>query len=99
MKAYVAVTDEEWFEFLSKRVGLEEVNFWRPSAETNFRALRPGELFLFKLRAPANWIVGGGIFGHFSILPISLAWDTFKEKNGAPDLEELRRRIGKHRHD
>ena len=54
MKAYVAVTDEEWFGFLSSRACLEEVNFWRPSAETNFRALRPGELFLFKLPAPAK---------------------------------------------
>jgi len=97
MKAYVAVTDEEWYDFLSSRPDVDEVNFWRPSAETSFRALKPGELFLFKLRAPANWIVGGGIFGHFSMVPVSLAWDTFKEKNGAPNLAELRRRIGKHR--
>jgi len=97
VKAYVAVTDEEWFQFLSSRPDLEEVNFWRPSSETSFRALKPGELFLFKLRAPANWIVGGGLFGHFSRIPVSLAWDTFKERNGAPNLTELRRRIEKHR--
>lgn len=99
MKAYVAVTDGEWYDFLSGRPDLDEVNFWRPSAETSFRALKPGELFLFKLRAPANWIVGGGIFGYFSTVPVSLAWDTFKEKNGAPDLAELRRRIERHRRD
>jgi putative restriction endonuclease len=54
----VAVTDDDWFRMLSRMPALKEVNFWAPSDST-FRALRPGELFLFKLRAPYNAIVGG----------------------------------------
>lgn len=55
----VAVTDDDWFEMLRRRVDLPEVNFWAPSG-ASFRALKPGELFLFKLHSPRNFIVGGG---------------------------------------
>jgi len=57
----IAVTDGDWFEMLRGQPNLAEVNFWAPSA-ANFRALQPGELFLFKLHAPRNVIVGGGVF-------------------------------------
>lgn len=57
---FVGVTDKDWFDFLSTRQ-VDEVNFWAPSGRTIFRALHPGELFLFKLHAPHNFIVGGGI--------------------------------------
>ena len=30
MKAYVAVTDQDWFQFLSQQRGIDEVNFWKP---------------------------------------------------------------------
>jgi len=93
---FVGVTDNDWFDFLSTRQ-VDEVNFWAPSGRTNFRALRPGELFLFKLHAPHNFIVGGGIFSHASLLPLSLAWDAFGEKNGVASVSEMRRRIGRYR--
>jgi putative restriction endonuclease len=95
---FVGVTDNDWFKFLSIRQ-VDEVNFWAPSGRTNFRALRPGELFLFKLHAPHNFIVGGGIFSHASLLPLSLAWDAFGEKNGVASVVEMRRRIGRYRGD
>ena len=98
MKAYIGVTDSDWFSFLWQRQPpVDEVNFWQPSGNRNFRALTPGELFLFKLHSPQNFIVGGGLFGHFSILPVSLAWEAFQEKNGAPSLDEMRRRVGRYR--
>jgi hypothetical protein len=34
-----------------------------------------------------NYIVGGGFFGHFSILPVILAWETFGQNNGAKTIE------------
>lgn len=68
----IAVTDGDWFEMLRRQPELGEVNFWAPSA-ANFRALQPGELFLFKLHAPRNVIVGGGIFAYANALPCSLA--------------------------
>jgi len=29
MKAFVGVTDHEWFGFLSQQPGIDEVNFWQ----------------------------------------------------------------------
>ena len=92
----VAVTDFDWFRSLSQATNLSEVNFWAPSAR-NFRALRPGELFLFKLHAPYNKIVGGGIFAYGNILPCLLAWEAFGEANGAASYMEMRSRIAKYR--
>ena len=73
----IAVTDNDWFEMLRGQPNLSEVNFWAPSA-ANFRALQPGELFLFKLRASRNVIGGGGIFAYANALPCSLAWGSVR---------------------
>lgn len=62
MRIFVGVTDKDWFTLLASRVNIEEVNFWRPSPKIPFKALDPGELFLFKLHSPDNFIVGGGFF-------------------------------------
>src|SRR5215471_2032011 len=88
----VAVTDDDWFEMLRRQPNLNEVNFWAPSAAT-FRALQPGELFLFKPHAPRNVSVGGGIFAYANALPCSLAWEAFGEANGAHSAKEMRERI------
>ncbi|PTQ78684.1 putative restriction endonuclease [Nitrosospira multiformis] len=93
----IAVTDGDWFEMLRKQPNLSEVNFWAPSA-ANFRALQPGEMFLFKLHAPRNVIVGGGIFAYSNTLPCSLAWEAFGEGNGARSAQEMRSRIARYRH-
>jgi putative restriction endonuclease len=92
----VAITDGDWFETLRQQPGLAEVNFWAPTA-ASFRALQPGELFLFKLHAPRNAIVGGGIFAYANTLPCSLAWEAFKEANGARSAQEMRARIARYR--
>jgi putative restriction endonuclease len=92
----VAVTDGDWFEMLRRQPNLSEVNFWAPSA-ANFRALQPGEMFLFKLHAPRNVIVGGGIFAHANTLPWSVAWETFREANGAQSAQQMRERIARYR--
>lgn len=97
MRAYVGITDWDWFQFLRARPDIAEVNFWQPSGRHAFRALSLGEPFLFKLHAPRNFIVGGGFFAHFSLLPVSLAWRTFGEVNGAESFFEMRRRIEKYR--
>ncbi|MEQ8745517.1 HNH endonuclease [Pyruvatibacter sp.] len=92
----IAVTDGDWFDMLRRQTNLAEVNFWAPSA-ANFRALEPGELFLFKLHAPRNVIVGGGIFAYANALPCSLAWEAFGEANGARSAQEMRARIARYR--
>jgi putative restriction endonuclease len=97
MNAYVGITDLDWYQRLAARPGLEEVNFWRPGGKASFKALAPGELFLFKLHAPRQFVVGGGLFAHFTKLPVSLAWDAFREANGARSLAEMRARIERYR--
>jgi putative restriction endonuclease len=94
---YVGITDYDWYRFLSARPNIEEVNFWQPGGRTNFKALRPGELFLFKLHSPRNFIVGGGVFAHSDILPVSLAWEAFGTNNGATTSAEMRSRIAYYR--
>src|SRR5215475_16218119 len=96
VRLLVAVTDRDWFEHVRTRPALSEINFWAPGAAP-FRALEAGELFLFKLHAPDNFIVGGGVFAYANILPCSLAWDAFKEANGATSLREMRARIVRYR--
>jgi putative restriction endonuclease len=98
MRIFVAITDQDWFELHASRSQVDEVNFWRPSPNANFKALQPGELLLFKLHAPLNFIAGGGFFTRFLHLPLSLAWDSFGEANGVISAEEMSRRIGKYRH-
>jgi len=97
MRLFVAVTDRNWFNYLSTTENVDEVNFWRPSPDAGFKALEPGELLLFKLHAPHNFITGGGFFTRFLQLPVNMAWDVFKGSNGVKTLAEMRSRIGHYR--
>lgn len=97
MNAYIAVTDYEWFTLLSQQQGIEEVNFWQPGGNRVFSVIEKGGLFLFKLHSPQDFIVGGGFYAHSTILPVSLAWDTFGIKNGVASYEQMRRRIEKYK--
>jgi len=97
VRFFVAITDSDWFSYLSTLGPLDEVNFWQPSGSVDFKALLPGEPFLFKLHSPNDFIVGGGFFSHHSILPFSLAWSAFETKNGVRTQEEMRARIEKYR--
>lgn len=97
MRLFIGITDLDWFSFLSAAASLDEVNFWQPSGNVHFSALKPGEPFLFKLHSPNDFVVGGGFFGHFSMLPVSLAWEAFGEKNGAQTEQEMRARVERYR--
>ncbi len=97
MRAYVAVTDPRLYRFLRARPHFEEINFWQPSGSRRFRALEPGEPFLFKLHSPDDFIVGGGFFAASAILPVGLAWEIFDDRNGSLSLGEMRRQIGRYR--
>lgn len=82
MKYWVGVTDNGWFEYLS-RAGVDEVNFWQPKGKVTFAGLVPGSPYLFKLKRPFNHIAGGGYFVKSTSLPLSIAWEAFGQKNGA----------------
>lgn len=89
MHGFIANTDYDWFRFLRTRAELDEVNFWQPGGSRDFRRIPPGAPFFFKLKKPHYAIGGFGFFAHASRLPVSLAWDAFGEKNGAPNVELL----------
>jgi putative restriction endonuclease len=93
IRLYVANTDPEWFAFLSQRQPLDEVNHWQPGGHQQFKALVPGELLVFRLRSPINKIAGFGVFARAALLPISLAWTSFGEKNGHATFESFRAAI------
>lgn len=94
---FIATTDQDWFEFLSARAGLDEVNFWAPSGRATLKSVPAGSPFLFKLKSPHHAIGGFGFLGPVSSVPMSLAWEAFGEKNGAPDLATMAKRIRKYR--
>jgi putative restriction endonuclease len=93
MNIYIGITDFSWYQKLISIPNIDEVNFWQPGGNRQFNVLKKGELFLFKLHSPRNFIVGGGFFAYSNILPLSLAWDSFAEKNGVDSITEMRRRI------
>jgi len=97
MKAYVGVTDTDWFRFLAARPELNEVNFWRPAGGRRFNVLDHGEPFFFKSHFPHNRVVGGGFYSGFVPLPISEAWDLYGEGNGVASLQEMRTRVSRYR--
>ena len=99
MRGFVAPTDYEWYRFLQARPELREVNFWRPS-QSRFAALRPGELFFFKLKVPHNAVCGFGLFSHATPpVPVWQAWDIFGPANGAPGLATFTARLAAARKD
>jgi hypothetical protein len=58
VRAYVGVTDNEWYLFLAARPELLEVNFWQPSGGREFHVLAPGRAVLLQDPLPAQQ--GGG---------------------------------------
>lgn len=94
MKYWVGVTDNHWFEFL-RQAKPDEVNFWQPRGMVSFSGLQPGSPFLFKLKRPHNHIAGGGYFVKSTSLPLSIAWETFGQKNGAASRQVFEAMIRK----
>jgi putative restriction endonuclease len=69
VRGFVSPTDHGSYQFLRARPEIDEANFWRPGGVT-FSALKPGEVFFFKLKAPYNAIGGFGLFTRFAPLPV-----------------------------
>jgi putative restriction endonuclease len=98
MRYYLGVTDWRWYSYLSYQQP-EDVNFWQPGGKSAFRVLEPGGPFLFKLKSPYNAIGGLGFFAAQSQVPLSVAWDTFRQRNGFETLEQFRTAIQQIRKD
>lgn len=96
MLIWVGVTDKDWFDYLAT-IEPDEVNFWQPSPRPATKQLKPGDLFLFKLHSPNNFIVGGGFFVRFTTLPVKIAWEAFEASAGVRTYSELLSRIERYR--
>ena len=91
MDGTIAPTDYDWYRFLRDRQPLDEVNFWKPSAERPFRR-EPFTPFLFKLKAPHRAICGFGWFVRYASLPDWMAWECFDVGNGCESFEHCTER-------
>lgn len=98
MKFYLGVTDNEWYQYLS-RINPEDINFWQPGGTSQFKVLEQGAPFLFKLKSPLNVIGGIGFFSSHTFLPINMAWDVFGNRNGCETFNEFKNLIIKYRAD
>ncbi len=96
MSLYIYPTDHSWYYTLRDIAGLDEVNFWLPGGRL-FKALKRGDILLFRLKSPINKVAGGGLFAHASVLPLALAWSTFGVKNGTQSFEAFAKAIAHYR--
>jgi putative restriction endonuclease len=97
MRFWVGLTDRDWYDYLAGESDVQEVNFWQPSPRKPVD-FSEGEPFLFKLhKRHGGWIVGGGYWAHFTVLPARYAWDVFGTMNGAATFDEMASRIGRYR--
>ena len=89
---YIGLTDYDWYKY-HKSIKADEVNFWRPGTQS-FKALAENGLFLFKIKKKhGSKIVGGGFFKKYLNIPISLAWESFRELNGSRTEKEFVEKI------
>jgi len=97
MRIVVGVTDNRWAAFLRDHDDITEANFWQPSPH-GFKALSPGEPFLFKTKDPKKFkgldipgyhLVGGGFFDEYVELRVSEAWTIWGAANGVSSEAEL----------
>ena len=96
LSAFLGITDNNWFDYLRRNQITDEVNFWVPSAPQH-RHVEPDSLWLFKLHSPLDFIAGVGVFMHYSVLPLQMAWDAFGIRNGVPTLDAFRTAIMRHK--
>ena len=90
----IAITDFDWYSYLSQQRSWDEVNFWKPTTTQPFRAPEFSPFF-FKLKAPHRAIAGFGYFARYSELPEWLAWECFGTANGSSSFEEMHARLEK----
>ena len=97
---FIALTDKAWFDFLAAHTtngAVDEVNFWSPRSTKRMRAMKPGDPVFFRLKTPWRAIAGYGVFAHFTVLDLEIAWECFGWKNGDRDRGHFLERIGRYR--
>ena len=103
-RAVVANTDQHWFDHFrpaDRLTRVDEVNFWRPVARAQFRALATGEPFFLRLKYPVNAVADIGFFvppnSRFQILYRETLGQVNRDflprrRNQCPTCRKIRRR-------
>lgn len=98
---YVGITDTDWFSILREDYNNgklnKQVNFWTPGT-AKFKAIEPGDLFLFKLHNRKSTgengeIVGGGYFSYYDRMSIPNTWNKFGRGNGRESLDSMKKSL------
>lgn len=100
MNFYVGNTDFDWYSFLKAKnnpLAPEDINFWKPGANSTFKAISKNEPFLLRLKSPRNVIAGVAFFSSFVNLPINYAWEVFGEANGTDSFSKFKSKIESYR--
>src|SRR5438094_10575816 len=90
----IAITDFDWYSYLSQQRSWDEVNFWKPTTTQPFRAPEFSPFF-FKLKAPHRAIAGLGYFARYSELPEWFAWESFGTPSRSASFEDMHARVEK----
>lgn len=96
MNFYIGNTDYDWYSFLKEHnnpSSPEDINFWKPGGQAQFRAIQKNEPFLLRLKAPYNAIAGVAFFSRFVSLPLNYAWEVFGHQNGTDIFSSFKRKI------
>ncbi|HRI48282.1 MAG TPA: hypothetical protein PK559_14335 [Ignavibacteriaceae bacterium] len=90
----IAITNQNWFDFLSDKDLTEEVNFWTPTLWNP--KIDPGSKWFFMLKSPIRKISGYGIYREYTELSITNTWEKYGEKNGSANMESLVSMLSEH---
>ena len=92
LRGAIALTDQDWFEFLRREAFSEAINFWTPTP-WRIRQLIRGDRFCFFLKQPHRKISGGGTFVKYSEMTIQRAWERYGIGNGCENIDALKGKI------
>lgn len=104
VEPYIALTDKQWFDFLSSRATpagdvrlVDEANFWFPNAQRPPVKLQPGQPVFLRLKSPFYAIAGVGFHSAFHRLHMQDAWQVFDWRNGDATYHAFHHRIRAYR--
>lgn len=89
LTGFIGITDARWNEFHRQRAP-STVNFWQPGGSRAFKAVAPGEPFIFRSnKRHGGRITGFGFFAAWTPMTAAQAWLNFETANGADTAEEF----------
>ena len=92
MAIWIRTVDPQWFNFVSSRLDLGEINLWAPAGRRVLDDAEAGDLVLFRVRGRLG-LGGYGLFFNSAIYFAADAWRLFGPGNGAPTSAAFRAHV------